>query len=397
VNASIRRRITLEEAKAQATQPPNALIRLGELEIEAAKQHRLATRSDFLPKLSSTFLNLHFNKFMGDVITVQRPVLGTVTTIGLPLAGKDQTLVAVSAAQPITPIFKITQAVNIAKADEEIARSKAHAQATAAQSVTEKYYGLLVAQRRYAFLKANAEQMARKTAFDSGASDDPALLTVAEGLASSSLQVKQRAAELNDLLAFPQDTELELAPPEINYDDDLSLVEAVQEAQSNNPDVIAAQQNVVKAKAAAKLSKLDYIPDVALTGGYVYNGNALPLLPRDFSYIGVIGAYNLFDFGKREHTIKERNAQVAMAETAVELAKAKAAASAKQSYYEMERSRQLSELRHGASEMVRIQKVDLRTGGDSLAIQARTEAAMFDADLQYLKAMARLKECIGKR
>jgi outer membrane protein TolC len=382
VNASIRRRITLEEAKAQATQPPNALIRLGELEIEAAKQHRLATRSDFLPKLSSTFLNLHFNKFMGDVITVQRPVLGTVTTIGLPLAGKDQTLVAVSAAQPITPIFKITQAVNIAKADEEIARSKAHAQATAAQSVTEKYYGLLVA---------------RKTAFDSGASDDPALLTVAEGLASSSLQVKQRAAELNDLLAFPQDTELELAPPEINYDDDLSLVEAVQEAQSNNPDVIAAQQNVVKAKAAAKLSKLDYIPDVALTGGYVYNGNALPLLPRDFSYIGVIGAYNLFDFGKREHTIKERNAQVAMAETAVELAKAKAAASAKQSYYEMERSRQLSELRHGASEMVRIQKVDLRTGGDSLAIQARTEAAMFDADLQYLKAMARLKECIGKR
>jgi len=58
-------------------------------------------------------------------------------------------------------------------------------------------------------------------------------------------------------------------------------------------------------------------------GGYVYNDNTIPLLPRDFSFVGIMGSYALFDFGKREHTIKERNAQVGMAETALELTKAK--------------------------------------------------------------------------
>jgi hypothetical protein len=45
-------------------------------------------------------------------------------------------------------------------------------------------------------------------------------------------------------------------------------------------------------------------------GLYAYNDNAVPLLPRDFSAIGVVGSYNVFDFGKREHTIKERKAQL---------------------------------------------------------------------------------------
>jgi hypothetical protein len=40
-----------------------------------------------------------------------------------------------------------------------------------------------------------------------------------------------------------------------------------------------------------------------------------------------MGSYNLFDFSRREHMIKERTAaQVSMAETALELTKAKVAA-----------------------------------------------------------------------
>ena len=67
------------------------MVRLDQLQVEAAKQHRLGTQSDYFPKLSSTFTNFHFNKFMGEAIEVQRPIAGGTTTIALPLAGKDQT------------------------------------------------------------------------------------------------------------------------------------------------------------------------------------------------------------------------------------------------------------------------------------------------------------------
>jgi len=47
-------------------------------------------------------------------------------------------------------------------------------------------------------------------------------------------------------------------------------------------------------------------------GGYAYQANLMPLLPRDFSFIGAMATYSIFDGGKREHTLKQRNAQVEM-------------------------------------------------------------------------------------
>src|SRR5260370_7489186 len=109
-------------------------------------------------------------------------------------------------------------------------------------------------------------------------------------------------------------------------------------------------------------------------GGYVYNGNVAPLLPRDFSLIGVIATYNLFDFGKREHTIKERHAQVGMAETALQLTKAKVSASVKSSYLELERLRQLSELTHHLSSAIRGRQASDRIANPAIAA-SRTKFA----------------------
>jgi outer membrane protein TolC len=60
--------------------------------------------------------------------------------------------------------------------------------------------------------------------------------------------------------------------------------------------------------------------------------------------IGLLGSWNVFDFGKRERTIKECNAQVRMAETALQLTRAKVAAAIDRDYPEMGRSRQSNEL-----------------------------------------------------
>ncbi len=42
-----------------------------------------------------------------------------------------------------------------------------------------------------------------------------------------------------------------------------------------------------------------------MLGGYAFQNNLLPLLPRDFTFIGVMATYSIFDGGKREHTRKQ--------------------------------------------------------------------------------------------
>ena len=361
-----------------------------------------ARNTDYFPKLSSTLTNFHFNKFMGQEITIQRPVAGGTITAGLPLAGKDQTLVALTAAQPVTPLLKLREVVNIARADERLAMAKAGMPVENASNVEKSYYELLVAQRQLLVAKANTDSLRNKQLLASNA-PTPALASVhedeeitrAKALIIADSKVKELTASLNLLLGYPADTELELVPP-LTEMEDISFKEASDKAMAANPEVVEAESNVAKAHAASRLSKFDYIPDVAVLGGYAYNDNAIPLLPRDFSFIGIMGSYTVFDFGKREHTIKERNAQVGMAETALALTKAKVAAAVKTSYFEMDRSRQLSELARRMSAVISIRDVSYRKDDpDQVAAQAKVDIEIFQANLEYRQALAQLKTLMG--
>src|SRR5260370_32284925 len=51
------RRITLEQAQQQAAAAGDPMAHLAQLQVEAAKQHRLEAESDYFPKISSTFMN----------------------------------------------------------------------------------------------------------------------------------------------------------------------------------------------------------------------------------------------------------------------------------------------------------------------------------------------------
>jgi outer membrane protein TolC len=398
------RRITLEEAKQQAATTGNPMAHLAQLQVEAARQHRLGAQSDYFPKLSSTLTNFHFNKFMGEELTVQRPIAGGTATAQFPLVGKDQTLVAVTAAQPVTPLFKLREVVNIARADERVAMAKAGMPVETASNVEKAYYGLLVAQRQLAIARHTADHLRDKRLIASNASLPPAMPTddvddmaSAKELVIADTKVKEWTVSLNLLLGYPAETELDLVPP-ITQMEAISLKEATDKAMAANPEVVEAEQTVVKARAASRLSKLDYVPDVAVLGGYAYNAEALPLLPRDFSFIGIMGSYNLFDFGKREHTIRERSAQLGMAETALELTRAKVAASVKNSYFEMEQSRKLSELAHHLSSAILAQRVGYAEDDSELAIsRAKVEVEIFQADLDYRQALAQLRIKMGEQ
>jgi outer membrane protein TolC len=387
--------LTLQDAQARALTGP--VVDLAKLNWEAARYHRRAAQADYFPKIDSTFANLHFNKFMGQSIQLARKAAQ------LPLLDKDLSLFAVTVTQPLTPLFKVRDAVQIARADERIAQTKRDSlNAEIKANVEKAYLTLLSAQRKQAAAEMRLKIIEGALLLASTSTLVPppvteshtAILETTKTLEAATSRVAELTRSLNALIALPLDTELELTAP-ASAVEVVSLPQATQQAIANNPEVIEAEQTVVKAKAAASLSKQDYIPQVAVMGGYIYQ-TAVPLLPRDFSYVGVVATLNIFDFGKRELTVRERNTQISMAENNLELVKAKLSASVQKTFFELQRmqrvlelTRQLVSVYHSGSAGVQ------KTTFEAAAAQADAEAEMFQAELDYRVTYAQLMRIIN--
>jgi len=392
-------RLTLDDAQQAAAGPTNPLMRLGELQVEAAKQHRLGVQGLYYPNVSTFLDNLHLNKQTGEVLALPR--LGLALPVNI--FAKNSTIFNGTATQPVTPLFSVYQLVKIARADENIARAKAGMPvAEAAMKVEKNFFDLLVAQRELTSAEADAKRVQAKwlTASNSGT---PIVSTVQEtdmlgaekAVLLSTGKVQELTASLNQMIGLPQETKLELIPPPPLVED-ISQQAATDKAAAN-PAVIEAEQTAIKAHAGLALSKLTYVPTVAIFGGYA-NGNFISntILPKDFTYLGFVATFTLFDGFKREHGVKEAKAQAEMADLGVQLTKAKVAAGVKSSSLELERSRQLYQLARrmvSASQFVEASyKPD---DPEAVSARAKMEADMFRAELEYRQAYARLKAEMG--
>jgi outer membrane protein TolC len=160
--------------------------------------------------------------------------------------------------------------------------------------------------------------------------------------------------------------------------------------------VFEAEQTVVKARAASAISKLAYVPTVAAVSGYVFQ-NAIPSVPSNFGYGGVVASYNLFDFGKRQRGVAEARAQLEMAELALQMTKSKVAADLKKAYFELEHARQLSEAaqKMGSSVARLISASSTPESTDVRTARAEIEVQLLEAELAHRQAFARLSELMG--
>jgi outer membrane protein TolC len=398
--------VTLEQVQQSANRAALPLQRLAMLSVEAARQHRLGVQADYFPKFGATFWNLHTTDFLGQIVAVRRPLLGVAQQVPIQIVNQHQTAAFLTMAQPITPILQVHQAVKIARADERIAMSKAGAAATRNArnaEVEEAYFQLLIAQRQL----ASAEWKLRNgesrplyagasigRARASGSQVDSA--EARKGVESATARVKERTASLNRIMGWPEETELELEIPDPLVEN-ISLQDVSDKPVAAIPELVEAEQTVVKARAAEKLSKLAYVPTVAAVSGYAFQ-NVLPAVLSNFGYGGVMASYTLFDFGKREHAIKEAHAQFEMAEIGLQAAKAKSAADLKKSYYELERSRQLSNVaqRMGSSAALVINASATSESLEVKAARAEMELEILQADLGHREAFARLKALMGE-
>ena len=392
------RRLTLADAQQLAQAANDPLARLGQLQAEAARQHRLGVTSMYFPSVTTQAFNLHLNETPGQLLSFQRPLTGGLISVPVGVIAKDSTTVNVVATQPITQLFAVQQLVKIAQADENIARAKAGmAVTTITRQVEKNFFDLLVAERELAAVASDTRTVKTSwaTVGDGGllgtAVQQTDALRVERTQAAIAGEVATLTATLNGLLGLAPDTRLELVPP-VPLVENLTLKDALAQVQASpSLDLVEAEQTAVKARSAANLAKFAYVPGVAILGGYVHQDTLSDtVLPENFAYVGVVATFTLFDSLKRERAVKEAAAQQRAAALGVELVRAKATASVKTAYIELERSRDayhfarriLSATTTGVTLVSNTENAESR--------RARAEADVFRAEKRYREAYAAL-------
>jgi outer membrane protein TolC len=229
---------------------------------------------------------------------------------------------------------------------------------------------------------------------------EAALLEAKKALLAASDKVTELTNSLTDLTGLPEDARLELIPPPpvvIETDSSPQQPQKPRPVIAYNPEIVEAEETVVKAKAAHRLAKLEYVPDAIITGGYMFQ-TGIPILPDDFSWIGVIATWTIFDFFKRERTIKERGAQVSMAKANLEMVRAKVAAGAQKTVMDLDRTRRVLELTRQVASLHRAATPrDRDPDPEARAALGKAEAEMFQAELDYRMAYAELKRVAGEQ
>ena len=95
--------------------------------------------------------------------------------------------------------------------------------------------------------------------------------------------------------------------------------------------------------------------------------------------------------------MKEARAKLEMAEIALQITKAKIAADVKKSYFELEHSRQLSQMaqKMGSSVAMLMNVSSHSESMDVKAARAEVQIEMLEADLAHRQALARLNALMG--
>lgn len=394
-------RLTLDDARQRAM-TGNTQLGLARLNIDEKRHATAAAKKDYLPKILGNVTYLHFDKDLGSVVTVHPGARGLVPpgglTFGIPLATQNSTFTTAMVAQPITKLIAVNAATQVARADEAIARAKLDKGTQDLLSgVTQAYYGLLGAQRIQAALELQAKVVEQAAAAKPSPEVRVGLLELRQAVLQVRGQVRELSDQLNDLLALPPGTELELvdpmpAPPAVQSAD-----QAAQLAVTTSPEVREAEQTIAKARAGLQLARMDYLPDVNVIGGYGNNA-AAPAIQPNFGFLGMTASYTFLDWGKRGDVRRQRLTQIALAHQNLAATREKVQLEARKAFGAFEQAAEAYRL---AGEMVRARK-EAEKGAttpaavlDAKQATAKAELDLMKAEIAYRVAHAQLLAAVG--
>jgi outer membrane protein TolC len=400
-------RLTLDEIK-QSVLADNKLLQLAAMNVQSKGYATRAAQALYFPQIIGNVVYFHFNDNLGTVLaTTGRKVTGPrgkplltfpPTVINVAVLNQETTFSTINAVQPLTDLLKVRQGVKIARADEQIAEAQREKGARELLSGVEQlFWGLLAAQRIRTGLVA-AGATTEEAAKTGNIEAREALIEGQQSLHEVSNQIADLQEQLAILLDLPTCTQFELVEPALPVAPVKCADEAVGLALANSPDIREAEQTIEKARAAVCAAKLDYVPSIALIGGYL-NQTMADYMQPNIGYIGVMGSYTFFDGGKRRNVIRERDQLVGMATLKMQQTQDTVRQSTLKAFREYEQSQQALKL---AGQLVEVRNLAVKNAADLVAkLKAGKDAltAQVDyvkADLAHRIAYVKLMSLIGK-
>ena len=399
-------RLTLTDAVHMAIRQNRALkiARLRVTEKEYAKANEqaayfpsIANESNALRITGLQFVEIPVGGF-GSVSGTPIPARGIVLPQGnLTLYSSGTQL-----SQPLTQSIRVRQANRIAAAEVAISRDDLKkAENQVALDVHTLYFGILIArlqkqaaeqQTAYAgeHLRESEEDILKGASLKIAEIQSHAsLLESQQAVLTAELQMTDLTAELNDLLGLPLDTQLELDPAVPASFDEQPREEYVQAAWGARPEILSAEEEVRKARAGVVAAKTAYIPDITAFARYSYQ-DGVPFLVHNFGTFGLHLTWDVFDFGRRRATVRQRETQSAESEENLRRLKEQAAVAIERAYNKLQRTKSLVRV---ASEVVRLRQEGERLAqnqlaqGVTLASERRqATAASYQAQADFLQA-----------
>jgi outer membrane protein TolC len=393
-------RLSLEDAQRLALANNTGLV-LGRLGVQEKSIAVDAARRDYFPKILGSDLYFHFNDNLGKVLTVATGRLGILppgTPIAVRAVNQDSNLFSITLAQPITKLIAVNAAVQLARADAQIAQAQLDKGTSDLLSgVAQAYHGMYGAQRIEAALGLQIQVATRLAQTNSDPEIRVGMIETQQALLQVRSQITELTEQLNSLLGQPSCTRFELVeplPPAVPVHD---AEEAVQLALRCNPQVQEAMAAVEKARAAHKVANADFVPDVNIFGSY-FNQTSVPIIQPNFGAFGIAASYTFFDWGKRRRVKDQRETQIAQASYNVRATIEKVRLETVQAYVGYQQAQQAFGL---ANDMVQARKdaesrqKDAAGLGSATAATAKAELELMQAEIAYRVAHARLIGAIG--
>jgi outer membrane protein TolC len=416
------RHLTLSEAVHLAIDQ-SRVLKIARLKVSESEARKAGARSAYFPSLKNESNILHVTDLQN--ISIPSGAFGNVGGASVP--SRDTILPqgrntfytsGTQLSQPLTQLSRIRDSNRIAAAEVAISRDELkNAENDIALRVHSLFYGVLIAklqrkaaeqQAQYAGANLNEseENVRNGDALKVAAIQGKAtVLESQQAVLTADLQLSDLTAELDELLGLPLDTKLDLDDRVPTGSDSLSREEYVQAAMSQNPQVKAAEEGIVKAEATVAAARTAYIPDVTAYARQSYQ-DGLPFLVRNFGTFGVNMTWDLFDFGKRRAVVRERQDQLEEARENLRRAQDEVAVSIARSYNKVERTKNLIDV---AQEVVKLRQESERLARNqnaqgvvmvsdyrqATAATYRAQADLLQANLGYLLARAELQASAG--
>ena len=421
--STVPRTINLHEAVEMALKH-NHVVRIVALHVEEEQHAKEVARSAYLPtiKNDSTFGHLTDTQF----IAIPAGAFGVVGGTTIPprqfnINQGDLNFIAsgTGLTQPLTELFKIRAANDVARADLNASREKARGvENDVALRVRELYYNTLVVQSRHQAIEAKiraaedlqgerVQQVKYGSTLEVDLIESKAeLLQSKQELLTTELQLSDLRLKFNDIVGLPLRTDVALDPDIPAPAEGCKREQCIQLALHSQPEITEARAEVEKASAGVRAAKREYIPDIEAFARYSYQEN-VPFLARNFGTFGVHFGYDLFDGGKKRATVRERDAQLAQAKENLARISDEVEVRVHTAYNKVQRTQQMvavsQELLATREEARRVSTQQLQQGtylrsqaDAAVAQEVEAHTLLLQSQLEYAQAQDELTDAIGE-